>query len=60
MRGHLEGSLRLNVEAMMEELYTKTRVSVTPAEKKNFFDKYVKTLRLAIASDGTASIVVAE
>lgn len=60
MKGYLEGSLRLNVGTMMEELYAKARVSMTPAEKKNFFDKYLKTLRLAIASDGTASIAVAE
>jgi hypothetical protein len=60
MKNSLESSLRLNINEMVEGLYMKTRVSMTPAEKKNFFEKYVKTLRLAIANDGTASIAVAE
>jgi hypothetical protein len=58
MQPYLDGCLHLNVYSMMEDLYAKARIEMTPGEKKSFFDKYIKTLKLALDNDGTGHIVV--
>lgn len=55
---YLESAINLNVNAMLEDAYAKTRVSMTDGEKKQFYDKYVKTLKLVIDADGEAHIVI--
>jgi uncharacterized LabA/DUF88 family protein len=58
MQPYLDSCLRLNVNGMMDELYSKARIEMTPGEKKSFFDKYVRSLKLILESDGSARILV--
>ena len=55
---YLESAISLNVNAMLEDAYAKTRVSMTDGEKRQFYEKYIKTLKLVIDAGGEAHIVI--
>ena len=54
----LETAINLNVNTMMESAYEKTRLSMTEGEKRQFFEKYIKTLKLVIDPDGEVHIAL--
>jgi hypothetical protein len=41
---------------MMEEAYRVTRIEMSDAEKRQFFNKYIKPMHLIIGKDGNVSI----
>ena len=43
---------------MLDAAYSKTRIDMTDGEKRQFFEKYIKTLKLTIGLDGEAHIAV--
>jgi hypothetical protein len=53
---YLDRSFRLNVNDMMEEAYRITRAEMSDAEKRQFFNKYIKPMHLVIGKDGNVSI----
>lgn len=54
----LETAINLNINAMLEDAYLKTRIDMTEGEKRQFYDKYIKTMKLVIDSDGEVHIVM--
>jgi hypothetical protein len=53
---YLDRSFCLNVNDMMEEAYRVTRIEMSDAEKRQFFNKYIKPMHLIIGKDGNVSI----
>ena len=60
MEPYLESAINLNVNDMMETAYSKTRIDMTDGEKRQFFEKYIKTLKLVIGSDGEVHIAMSK
>lgn len=58
MRRYLDEALHLNVNEMFEEILRDTRAGLSPAERQQFIEKYVKTLKLVVDEDGNASIEI--
>ena len=53
---YLDRSFHINVNDMMEEVYRTTRAEMSEAEKKQFFNKYIKSMQLIIDNEGNVSI----
>ncbi len=58
IKEYTQSCIQLNINTMLGVIFDRTRVSLTPAEMKNFYDKFIKTMRLSIDDDGEANIVV--
>ena len=56
MRRYIDDAVQLNVNDMFDEILRDTRVEMSPSEKKQFFEKYIKTLQMRIHDDGQVSI----
>ena len=52
----LDDSLRLNVKTMLQDALEATRITMSPAEQKQFYSKYIKNMKLVIDEDGNASL----
>ena len=44
--------VNINVDSMFTEICTQCRLELTPGEKKNLYDKYIKQLRMNIDTNG--------
>lgn len=58
MRKYLADVVHFNVNDMLDEIFTRTNLQMTAGEKQVFFDKYVKTLKLQIGSDGDVTVQI--
>ena len=58
MYHYIDSTVRLNVNAMFEEALRATRIAMTPAEKKQFYDKYIRTMQMSIGEDGNVLIEI--
>lgn len=56
MHKYISNVIKLNVNEMFEEALIQTRIEMTEAEKKQFFNKYVKNLELSISAEGNVVI----
>lgn len=56
MYQYLDNAIHLNVNDMFADALQATRISMTDAEKRQFYDRYIRSLRLTIDRDGNASI----
>lgn len=56
VRRALDEALRLNVNDMLHDAYLATRAEMSKAEQKQFYDRYIKSMRLIIREDGMLSI----
>lgn len=52
----LDETLKLNVNDMFEDALTATRIELAPAAKRQFFDKYIRQMKLVIDEEGNASL----
>ena len=52
----LDEALNLNVKDMLDAALLATRIDMSPAAKRQFFDKYIKRMSLVIDEDGNASL----
>lgn len=52
----LDEALNLNVKDIFEAALTATRIDMAPAAKRQFYDKYIKQMKLLIDEDGNASL----
>ena len=52
----LDEALKLNVNDMFEAALTTTRINLSPAAKRQFFEKHIKPMKLVIDDDGNASL----
>ena len=53
---YLDDALKLNVNDMLDAALKATRIDMTPAAKRQFFDKHIKRMSLVIDPDGNVSI----
>ena len=53
---YIQQSLHLNVNAMMESAFQSTRIVMSDAEKRQFYNQYIKPMHLVIAKNGDVSI----
>lgn len=52
----LDEALKLNVKDMLDAALLATRIEMSPAAKRQFFEKYIKRMSLVIDDEGNASI----
>lgn len=52
----LDEALNLNVKEMLDAALLATRIDMSPAAKRQFFDKYIKRMSLVIDEAGNASL----
>ncbi len=57
---YLEKTVQLNANAMMEHAIRATRLELSDVERQQFYNKYIKPMRLTIGKDGTVSIRLPE
>ena len=56
VRRVLDNSFHINVQNILQEAYTATRANLTTAEKRQFYDRYIRPMKIVIAPDGEATI----
>ena len=54
----LAQAVQLNTNDMMDTALRNARVELSPAERKQFFDKYIRNMQLSVDKDGTVSITL--
>lgn len=52
LKKRLEEKVSFSIKDLLEECYYETRADYSDAEKKQFYDKYVRKLSLVIDNDG--------
>lgn len=60
VRNTLSDALQLNVNDMLKDAYLATRAEMSKAEQKQFYDRYIKSMRLVIGEDGALSIALGQ
>ena len=50
----------VNAKEVVKNIYREARIEATEQEMQNFFNKYIKTLKLKIEDDGTVKIEIAK
>lgn len=53
---YLDHAVQLNVNEMLDEALRSTRVSMTTSERRQFYEKHIKGMRLVIDEEGNVSI----
>lgn len=54
----LEEEVSFNVHDMLRNAYLATRAEMSEAERKQFYDRYIKNMRLVIDKDGNVSVAL--
>lgn len=60
IRRTLDEALHLNVKEMLENAFLATRAEMSDAERKQFYNRYIKSMRLVIGDDGELSIILGQ
>ena len=58
LRSRLDAALSVNINEMLDDVIHNTWVQMTPKEKQAFYDRYIKTARLALEPCGNLKIVI--
>ena len=56
VKAAIDSSINLNVKQLLDDAIYRTRADISLAEKKQFYDRYLKTMRLEISSEGDLKI----
>ena len=56
----LEDAVSFNVHDMLHTAYLATRAEMSDVEKKQFYDRYIKNMRLVIDKDGNVSVALGQ
>ena len=56
VRQSLDQAFHVNIQEILENAYRTTRADMTTAEKNQFYDRYIKNMRIVIAENGEATI----
>jgi len=54
---YLEASVHLNVNTMLDAILARLRIEMSPVEKKHFYERYIKTMKVVISDEGDVGIV---
>ena len=57
---YIKEHVNLNVNEMLNQAYTITRADMTDGEKRQFYARFIKPMRLVVSEDGTAEIILGE
>ena len=60
IRGMLDDALSFNINEALEEAYRRTRADMSDAERRRFYEKYIKRMHLVIDSSGELYIELGE
>lgn len=52
----IDNSVRLNVNDMFDEALRNARIEMSRAERRQFFDKYIRSMSLRIDEEGNVSV----
>lgn len=52
----IDNSVRLNVNDMFDAALRNTRIEMSQAERRQFFDKYIRSMSLRIDEEGNVSV----
>lgn len=52
----IDNSVRLNVNDMFDAALRNTRIEMSQAERRQFFDKYIRSMSLHIDEEGNVSV----
>lgn len=55
-RQYIKEHIQLNVHKMLELAYTKTRAEMSASEHAQFYNRYIKPMKLAIDADGNVTL----
>ena len=58
IRRTLNTAVRFNINTVLDDAYTAARADMTTAERRQFYDKYIKPMRLSIDLEGNVSVVL--
>lgn len=58
LKAQLEQAFSLNAHTLLETVYRNCRIQASETEQKNFYDRYLRTLQLAMDADGNYHIAV--
>ena len=56
MNQYLNEAVQLNVRDMFEEALRATRISMSPSEQRQFYEKHIRQMRLVIDDEGEVSV----
>jgi len=56
IRRFLETSIQVNVNRMLDEAFRATRITMSSPEKRQFYDRYVRSMYVEIDGDGNLSV----
>ncbi len=60
MYRYIDQVVQLNVNEMMEAAFQSTRIFMSEAEKKQFYNRYIKSMHLEIGENGDVSVKLKE
>ena len=60
IRHRLDAACNFNINSILEEAYLVARANLSEAERAQFYNKYIKTMRAVIDKDGAVSIQLGE
>ena len=60
IRQRLDAAFHLNIQDMLRAVYLEAMVEMTEGEKRQFYNKYIKPMRIVIDAEGNASIRLGE
>lgn len=55
---YLEQAVQLNLNTMLDQALYSTRISMTPAERQQFYNKHLKGLQMSISDKGDVTLAV--
>ena len=58
MRTRLDAALNVNVNDLLNDVIRNTWVQMTPKERQQFYDRYIKTMKLSISQDGKLRLLM--
>ena len=53
---YLAQAVQLNLNTMLDEALRATRVTMTPAERKQYYDRHLRNLQMIVSEDGEVSL----
>lgn len=57
IRTALKEAIRVNVKDLLNQAYLTTRAEMSKAEREQFYERYIKSMRLVIGADGDLAVV---
>lgn len=58
LQSELDTVFRVDINELLENVYSRCRIQLNPTERRRFTDKYMKTLRLSVSKDNIMKLTV--